>query len=144
MIKRFEIFTVLITKISRNIRRIKTEAMQEFGLKSPHVTCLYYLYERKALTVKQLCDICEEDKGAVSRSITELQQKGFVVEEKTGNKKYKNNLVLTEKGSEAAKHIVDRIYSVLKGTSQGLDEKERESFYNSLSVINEKLEQFRV
>jgi DNA-binding MarR family transcriptional regulator len=143
MIKRFEIFTVLITKISRNIRRIKTEAMQEFGLKSPHVTCLYYLYERKALTVKQLCDICEEDKGAVSRSITELQQKGFVVEEKTGNKKYKNNLVLTEKGSEAAKHIVDRIYSVLKGTSQGLDEKERESFYNSLSVINEKLEQFR-
>ena len=143
MIERFEIFTVLITKISRNIRRIKTEAMHEFGLKSPHVTCLYYLYERKALTVKQLCDICEEDKGAVSRSISELQAKGFVVEEKSGNKKYKNNLVLTDKGREAAKHIVDRIYSVLKGTGEGLTDKERESFYGALSVINDKLEQFR-
>ena len=143
MIERFEIFTVLITKISRNIRRIKTEAMHEFGLKSPHVTCLYYLYERKALTVKQLCDICEEDKGAVSRSISELQLKGFVVEEKSGNKKYKNNLVLTDKGREAAKHIVDRIYSVLQGTGEGLTDKERESFYGALSVINDKLEQFR-
>ena len=45
MIERFETFTVLITKISRSIRKIKTEEMAKFNLKSPHVSCLYYLFK---------------------------------------------------------------------------------------------------
>ena len=43
MEERYKSFTVLISGISRSIRRIKTEEMAEFNLKSPHVSCLYYL-----------------------------------------------------------------------------------------------------
>lgn len=43
MEERFETFTVLIARINRGIKRIKAEEMAEFGLKGPHVSCLYYL-----------------------------------------------------------------------------------------------------
>ena len=44
MEERFKTFTVLISKISRNIKKIKNQEMAEYGLRSVHVTCLYYLY----------------------------------------------------------------------------------------------------
>ena len=44
MDSRFETFTVLITRISRSIKRIKAEEMASFQLKGPHVSCLFYLY----------------------------------------------------------------------------------------------------
>ena len=74
MQQRFETFTVLIAKISRSIRRIKAEEMSEFHLKGPHVSCLYYLTQLGPLTAGQLCDRCEEDKAAVSRSLEYLEQ----------------------------------------------------------------------
>ena len=84
MMERFETFTLLISQISRSIRKIKTEEMAEFKLKSPHVSCLYYLYKEKTLTAKELCDICDEDKAAISRSLLYLEkEKGF----------HKNNLL---------------------------------------------------
>lgn len=43
MEERFETFTVLITRISRSIKRIKADEMADFELKGPHVSCLYYL-----------------------------------------------------------------------------------------------------
>ena len=77
MQQRFEAFTVLIAKISRSIRRIKAEEMSEFHLKGPHVSCLYYLTQLGPLTAGQLCDRCEEDKAAVSRSLEYLEQNGY-------------------------------------------------------------------
>ena len=53
MEERFQTFTVLIANVNRYIRRIKTEEMAEFQLKSHHVSCLYYLYRDKELTAKE-------------------------------------------------------------------------------------------
>ena len=52
MEERFAAFTVLIAKINRNIRRIKTEEMAEFHLKGPHVACLYHLTTAGPLTAE--------------------------------------------------------------------------------------------
>ena len=79
MEQRFETFTVLIGKISRNIKRMKALQMAQLDLKGPHVSCLYYLYRSGPLTAAELCDRCEEDKGAVSRSLDFLERNGYVV-----------------------------------------------------------------
>ena len=68
MTERFETFTVLIAKISRNIRKIKNQEMAEYDLRSSHISCLYYLYCTDKLTATELCDRCEEDKATISRS----------------------------------------------------------------------------
>lgn len=136
---RFETFTVLIAKISRCIRRIKAEEMAEFGLKGPHVSCLYYLYSFGALTASELCDRCDEDKAAISRSIEFLENEGYITCKSTMQKRYRSPLELTEKGKNAGKIISRKINSIVAAASAGLSECERETMYAALSLISDNL-----
>ena len=137
---RFETFTIQIGKISRFIRKIKTEEMSELNLKSPHVSCLYYLYINKTLTSKQLCDVCDEDKGAISRSIEYLEKNEFIACVSKNEKRYNSPLVLTPKGEQAGKRIVEKINNILDEASQGLTEEKRKDFYESLILISKNLQ----
>ena len=140
MQERFQTFTVLIARLNRCIRKIKTEEMAEFNLKSPHVSCLYYLYKADSLTAKELCDICEEDKANISRSIEFLEKNGYLVCRSKAEKRYKSPLVLTEKGRAAGEHIVRKIDAILASVSEGVPEDQREIMYRSLSVICDNLQ----
>ena len=140
MEKRFELFTTYIAKINRSIRRIKTEEMAEFDLKSPHVSCIYYLYKQNLLTAKQLCDICEEDKAAISRSIDYLEKNGLIKCSSKTEKRYKSPLSLTEKGQEIGNQVARVIDEVVDKASIGLTEQDREVFYKCLFVIANNLQ----
>lgn len=137
---RFEIFTVLINRISRNIRKIKNQAMADYNLKSVHVSCLYYLFLAGSLTATDLCERCEEDKATISRALDYLETKGYLTCESKSVKRYKSPFTLTEEGYEVGKKIVDKINFVLDTISTSLTEDERQVFYHSLSVISESLE----
>jgi DNA-binding MarR family transcriptional regulator len=140
MQERFETFTVLINRISRNIRKIKNQEMAEYNLRSAHISCLYYLYSANGATATELCERCEEDKATISRALEYLEGNGFVCCQAKTSKRYKTRLLLTEKGLEAGKRIADKIARVLNEISGGLSEEERLAFYRSLSVISESLE----
>ncbi len=140
MKERFEKFTVLITKISRNIRKIKNREMADYDLKSPHVSCLYYLYTSESLTATDLCERCEEDKATISRSIDHLEKNGYIVCQSRKAKRYKAPLVLTEKGEAAGKQISDKVKGVLAEIDDELTENERENFYKCLSIISDRLD----
>ena len=140
MKERFETFTVLINRISRNIRKIKNQEMAKYHLRSAHVSCLYYLYTNKGATATDLCERCEEDKATISRSLDYLETHGYLTCESKNVKRYKSPLILTEKGNEVGKNIADKISGVLDVISDGLTEEERVAFYRSLSIISECLE----
>ncbi|MGN0452535.1 MAG: MarR family winged helix-turn-helix transcriptional regulator [Ruminococcus sp.] len=140
MNKRFETFTVLINRISRNIRKIKNQEMAEYNLRSSHISCLYYLYLSEGLTATELCERCEEDKATVSRSLDYLETNGYLICDAKTPKRYKSPLLLTEKGAEAAKKIADKIACVLEKISIELTEEERLQFYSSLSLISKGLD----
>ena len=138
---RFETFTVLIDKLKRCIRKIKNEAVAELDLKSPHVSCLYYLYINDTpLSAKEIEALCEEDKASVSRSVEYLEKNGYVVGGEKNKKRYKTPLTLTEKGRLAAKAIVDKKERVLSRSNEGLTEEELEIMYKGLSVVCENLQ----
>jgi DNA-binding MarR family transcriptional regulator len=139
--ERFETFTVLINRISRNIKKIKNQEMAEYNLRSSHVSCLYYIYRNKGATATDLCERCEEDKATISRALDYLEKNEFITREANVSKRYKSPLILTEKGSEAGKKIADKIDNVLSAISGGLTEGERVAFYRSLSIVSESLEQ---
>ena len=140
--ERFKTFTVLIAKINRNIRKIKNEEMLEFGLKSPHVSCLYYLYKNESLTAKELSDICDEDKAAISRSIDQLEKLGYLSCNSESKKRYKAALSLTDEGRIIAEKITEKIDSVLDFVGEALEEDERLRFYKSLSAVCDTLQKF--
>lgn len=140
MQERFETFTVLINRISRNIRKIKNQEMSEYNLRSAHVSCLYYLYSGNNITATDLCERCEEDKATISRALDYLETNGYLTCESKSAKRYKSPLVLTEKGQVVGKKIADKISNVLDEISVGLTEEERIAFYRSLSIISDSLD----
>ena len=140
MNERYETFTVLISRISRNIRKIKNQEMEEFNLRSPHISCLYYLYTADSLIAADLCERCEEDKATISRSLEYLETNGFIVCDSKGTKRYKSPLVLTAKGIEVGEKIAEKVNIVLDEASVGITEEDRVSFYRNLTLISDNLD----
>ena len=140
MQERFETFTVLINRISRNIRKIKNQEMAEYNLRSAHVSCIYYLYSSNGATATDLSERCEEDKATISRALDYLESNGFLICEAKTAKRYKSRLTLTEKGNEVGKKIYEKINRVLDEISASVSEDERMAFYRSLSIISDNLD----
>lgn len=140
MEQRFETFTVLITKINRNIRKIKNREMAEYNLKSPHISCLYFIYLSGGLTATELCERCEEDKATVSRSLDFLEKNGFVFCQDQTKKRYKSPIELTSKGLEAAGKIASKIDSILETVSGQMSEGDRVIFYRFLTAVSDNIE----
>jgi len=114
--------------------------MAEFNLKSTHVSCLYYLYKYGSLTSKDLCDICDEDKANISRSIKFLETGGYLTCASKAKKRYLSLVELTEEGKNIGKHIAEKVDRVLISASEGLSEKDRVIFYRALALINQNLQ----
>ncbi len=140
MDERFETFTVLVNRINRNIRKIKNEEMANYELRSPHISCLYYLYTSEELTAKDLCERCEEDKATISRSLDYLEKNNYLICKSDSKKRYNAPFSLTEKGKHAGKRIAEKITAILDEISSGISNEDRAIFYRSLNVISENID----
>lgn len=138
--ERFATFTVLINRINRNIRKIKNQEMAEYGLRSAHVSCLYYIYLSHGITATELCEKCEEDKATISRALDYLEQNGFIFCVSKSAKRYKSPITLTEQGAVVGKKIADKIDGVLEKVGASMTEAERDAFYRCLAAVSESLD----
>lgn len=138
MIQRFQDFITGITVCYKYLQRIKNAEMTEFGLKGIHVSCLFYLHHNpEGLTAAQLCGICQEDKATISRIVSDLRARGYIAPGE--GKNYRAPLHLTPAGGEVARQMEPLIRSWVSIGGDGLTEEQRESFYNSLSLIASNL-----
>ena len=140
MQERFETFTMLINRISRNIRKIKNQEMAEYHLRSAHISCLYYLYTANGLTATDLCERCEEDKATISRAVEYLEKNEYLTCESKTAKRYKSRIILTDKGNDVGKKIADKIDAVLGEIGASLTDSERMEFYRCLTIISNDIE----
>ena len=138
MIQRFDAFVSGITACYKYIQRIKSMEMTEFGLKGTHVMCLYYLRQNPAgLTASQLCGLCAEDKAAISRTVSELKNRGYITT--LSEKAYRAMLTLTSAGQDLARKFDQLIESWVTAGGDGLSDEERSDFYKTLSSIADNL-----
>ncbi len=135
MEERFKLFTLLITDLFKGIKRLRTEEMSKIGLKSIHLSCLYYIYREGPISSKELCEVCREDKGNISRSLKALLERGYVKELDAVRGKY----VLTESGTSITELLESKINSVLKMAGEGLNDEQREIMYSGLTIISNNL-----
>ena len=140
MTDRYEAFTTLINRINRNIRKIKNKEMAEYNLRSPHISCLYYLYKTNNLTATELCELCEEDKATISRSLDYLEKNGYLFCKCQSKKRYNSPFELTESGLIAGKKIADKIDLVLDKINDAISDKDREILYSCLNTISESID----
>ena len=137
MIQRFASFVTGITVCHKYIQRIKSLEMTEFDLKGTHAMCLFFLHhETEPLTAAQLCQLCGEDKAAISRTLSVLQSKGCIdIEER----RYRARIRLTERGGAIACRVDELIEQWVSLGGDGLTEEERTVFYYALDHIADNL-----
>ena len=142
MIDRFENFVGKISIIYKNIEKIKKTKMKKFGLSGNHVMSLCYLAQhRDGLTASKLCELISVDKAAMSRTLSELVEKGYVYYPELSNqKKYRAIVVLTEKGKEVAIQLEQMIVDVVSEIGSGLTDEEGKTLYYALGVVAGKIE----
>ena len=99
----FENFTVTVLKLNKLVQKIKNFEMQEYGLKTIHVMCGYYLnVHPQGLTAAELAKLTLEDKAAISRALKTLQEKGYV---NYNPNQYNAVIRLTNDGKKFADYI---------------------------------------
>ena len=141
---RFEVFAGSVLELNRYLQKIKDMEMRSFGLRGNHVMSLHYLGRNPAgLTATELTDACKEDKAAISRTITQLIEKGYVYQESDENKRaYRTKLFLTEKGKELVQLLDRRIDFALTRGGKGLTDEQRRVFYTTLDMIIDNLSRY--
>lgn len=136
MIGRFEQFCSAITSIHRSILKVERTEMAKYGLKAPHTQCLLAMDRfPEGITAARLCEVCEKDKAAVSRTIAELETAGMVTRQDPDGKRYRSLLKLTEQGKMVAEKVNALVYRAVKQASEGYSAEDRLTFMSVLDVI---------
>lgn len=141
MVPVFEAFSEYIVEINRCLQRIKELEMSRFGLHARHTMCLYYLGRHpEGLSPGNLTRLCCEDKAAVSRTLTQLENSELIFRDMPKDKRaYRTVYKLTGKGEHLFQNLNDRVQAALAGCCIEMDEAKREEFYGSLKQILENL-----
>ena len=140
MIGKYELFSSAVSCLYHDIQKIERVEMAKYGLKGPHAQCLVVMARHpEGITAVRMCELCEKDKAAVSRTVAELEQAGLVTRTERNGVRYRALLYLTEAGMAAAKAVSDRAELAVEQAGAGLNDSQREIFYQVLGVIANNL-----
>lgn len=141
MVSRFEQFSTAIASIHRNIQKIERAEMAKFGLKGPHCQCLLAMSRYpEGVTASQLCEVCDKDKAAISRTVAELEAAGMVIRPQGPGKRYRASLKLTETGIAAAKAVMDRAKVAVVAATGDYGKDQQLAFTQTLAMLAANLE----
>ena len=144
MVSRFEHFSSSISCIYRYIQKIERIEMEKYGLKGPYAQCLLAMRRYpEGITAARLCEVCDKDKAAVSRMVTELEEKGLITRSDQGVR-YRMCLKLTNLGEEAAEHVEQRAKLAVEEAGAGLTDQQRATMYAVLDLIAGNLQEICV
>ncbi len=110
--------------------------MAKYGLKGAHALCLLAMSRYpEGITASHLCEICDKDKAAISRTLGELEREGLVRRDVTNGSGYRAALTLTDLGQEAACCVEDRAKCAVNAAGDGLTDAQREALYEALDLL---------
>jgi len=134
MLDRFKMFTTSISSIYRYVQKIEREEMEKYGLKGAYAQYLIAMdHYPEGITAAKLCEVCDIDKAAVSRVLSEMEKKHLV--ERLGEIGYRARVRLTDEGKAAALYVAKRATLAVEMAGKGLSEEERRIFYRALERI---------
>jgi len=143
MIQRFEDFVSAVSSVYKCLNKIKNYETEKFGLRGSHVMCIFYLARHhEGLTLTEMCEKTGEDKAAVSRTLSFLQENGYIFIEENESKKYKRPYFLTDEGKKVSGELDSIIVGAVDRIGTGLTIEQRETFYVAFGKIAENLNKF--
>ena len=141
MESRYELLSGSISSMYHDIQKIERTEMAKFGLKGPHAQYLIAMNRfPEGITAAQLSNICEKDKAAVSRAVSELEKGGLICRANKASTSYRAMLTLTERGKEATAQLIHKAELAVEKAGQGLTEENRVIFYSAFHLIATNLQ----
>lgn len=142
MIEKYQLFSGVISSLYHDIQRIERTEMAKYGLKGHHAQCLLTLaLYPEGITAARLCELCEKDKAAISRIVSELEDAGLLHKQEKNGVRYRVPLVLTQTGQAAAGQVETVARAAVEQAGRGLEDDQRAVFYRVLGIIAENLHQ---
>lgn len=134
MLDRFEQFSISIFNISHYWNKIAAEEMKKYGLRGGYALYLIVLSRcDKDITAARLAELCQRDKGDVSRAISSFQKAGLL--EPYGKNRYRAPLILTPEGRKIVDQLAAEASRLLELAVEGLSGQMRENLNPSLDLI---------
>lgn len=138
---RYEQFSFIVSVINRHIQKIERDEMIKYGYKGAFAQYLMAMrHHPDGVTSAQLSELCDKDKAAVSRVVTEMIEKGLVVRRCANETLYRAKLTLTQEGCKIADFVAKRAIAAVAAVGNELSDEERRMFYSTLDFIASKLQ----
>lgn len=137
--KRFLFFYHSLHRIVKDIKKIETSYLEDYGLRSVHMSCLLNIMDSdNGVTATRLASACGTDKALISRILKELIACDFIYTEGEGrayNKKY----TLTEKGKGVVSAIEKDIVEYMTRARVGIPEESMQAFYDVMRALENNI-----
>ncbi len=141
MQSRFEQFSSVISGIHRFIQNIEREEMIKYGYKGSYAIYLVTVQNSPdGITASQLCEQCDKDKAAVSRTLSQMEADGLIERIGCGGNLYRAKVMLTPKGKDVAEFVRERAHQAVKAVSGEFSEEKRQIMYEYLDEIYTRLQ----
>jgi len=139
--KRYARFCMAVEHMAKTLQKYKNEKLAAFGLRSMHLMFMFQLNQtEEGLTGTELALNCSVDKAFISRVTGELIELGYIeYRNKTGTK-YKNKLILTDKGRDVMEKINTIIDDTITSVTSEITEEQFDIFYTVLGTVDHNLE----
>ncbi len=136
MQSRYEQFAGSVLCLYRCIQKIQRTEMAKYGLKGSHAQCLLAMSRYpEGITATSLCQLCDKDKAAISRTLSELSRQGLITRKCREGQVYRTPYVLTEQGRAAADRVDQAARLAVEQAGVGLTEERRTVFYATLDLL---------
>ena len=140
MLTGFEQLSIGVHELYLTMHRVETKQMEKYGLRGAYVKYLVaLLHTPDGLTISQLCEICDQDKAAVSRAVSELVGREFIWRDNPRKNHYRAKLKLSERGAELAKEVCNSSKAVFDEAIEGFSPEQRDAFYEFMFAVSENL-----
>lgn len=129
---------VMFHQIQKKMMEKHEKIMDSFDLTKKHVPFFMILSKfPDGITQQELSEKMHMDKGHTSRTLRELEEKGYV--EKLGESAYKNKYKISQKGHDIHQSIKKENQEIIKTVLEVLTEEELENFEKIMRKITEAI-----
>lgn len=140
--ERFTAFTVNLSNIERDLHKIKSKKMAEYGLRATHLMCMVQIFcHEDGLSPTELARTCAIDKAFVSRITADLIDRNFIKfnEKYNDGRKYRLKYVLTDDGISVMQEINEVVDKLIAEVYGQVSAEELACFYKVLDTINSSI-----
>ena len=137
--KRFLFFYHGLHRIVKDIKKIESSYLENYGLRSVHMSCLLNIENHKdGVTATQLATFCSIDKALISRILRELVACDFVLVE-GAEKAYNRKYLLTEKGRSVVLAVEKDIVEYMTRARVCIPEEKMVAFYDVMCTLENNI-----